>query len=191
MKNILSRLFPMALMALTFTLTTAASAQYIETMLVNFVGIGYGYDAATLVRDPAGNLYSIVVSAANTNCNKGSCGQIIKLSPDSTGHYKETIIHVFTGGTGGYTPSQLVLDAAGNLYGSANYGGTVGAGCSKGCGVIFALKPLFSGGWSYTVLYSFTNSIDGETPFLTLADSAGNLYGGTTGGTHNKGTIFR
>ncbi len=184
------RISLVALTALAFTLTTAAAAQYTETMLVNFVGIGYGYDAAALIRDPSGNLYSIVVSAANTNCNKGSCGQIIKLTPNSSGHYTETSIHTFTGGTGGYTPSQIISDAHGNLYGSANYGGTVGAGCKKGCGLIFELKPLSAGGWSFTVLYSFVTSIDGETPFLTLMDSAGNLYGGTTGGTHGKGTIF-
>jgi len=180
-----------ALTVLLLTLATVASAQYTETMLVNFVGIGYGYDANDLVRDSSGNLYSIVVSAANTNCNKGSCGQIIKLSPNSTGHYTETSIHTFSGGTGGYTPSQLIAASGGILYGSANYGGIVGAGCKRGCGLIFELKPLPAGGYSFTVLYSFANSIDGETPFLTLMDSAGNLYGGTAGGTHSKGTIFR
>jgi uncharacterized repeat protein (TIGR03803 family) len=185
-----TRLHILALAALLFAFTAVSAAQYTESMVVNFVGVGYGYDAAGLVRDPSGNLYSIVVSAANTNCNKGSCGQIIKLTPTSGGHYTETSIHTFTGGTGGYTPSDLISDSQGNLYGSADYGGTVGQGCKKGCGLIFELKPLAAGGWSFTVLYSFANSIDGETPFLTMMDSGGNLYGGTTGGAHGKGTIF-
>jgi uncharacterized repeat protein (TIGR03803 family) len=68
----------------------------------------------------------------------------------------------------------VVRDAAGNLYGTTAFGGN--ASCN--CGVVFELSPNSSGGWSETVLYTFTNGSDGGVPFGGLTfDTAGNLYG--------------
>lgn len=39
------------------------------------------------------------------------------------------------------SPASLVMDAAGNLYGTTSLGGT-GAGCNGGgCGVVFEIMP--------------------------------------------------
>jgi uncharacterized repeat protein (TIGR03803 family) len=76
----------------------------------------------------------------------------------------------------------LLFDAAGNLYGTASIAGNL-SGCSgHGCGVVFELSPS-SGGWTETVLHTFTGHSDGgisQTPLIR--DAAGNLYGVTSGG---------
>lgn len=72
----------------------------------------------------------------------------------------------------------LILDEAGNLYGTAEFGGAYGHG------VVFRLSPNASGGWTETVLHSFKGGTsDGATPHASvIRDSAGNLYGTTVGG---------
>jgi uncharacterized repeat protein (TIGR03803 family) len=178
---------------LVFTFTTAAYAQYTETMLFNFTGGAYGGDANALVRDASGNFYSTFGAGGVTNkaCDGFSCGLIVKVSPNASGVYTETILHTYTGDTSGWDPTGLVQDAHGNLYGSTDTGGTIASSCRFGCGVIFELKPLSAGGWAYTVLYSFADAGDGLHPVVTLIDSAGNLYGYANGGPNNEGTIFQ
>ena len=54
------------------------------------------------------------------------------------------------------------------------------------CSTVFELKPTSGGGWKESVLYRFCslgNCADGEAPYGSLTfDSAGNLYGTTSGG---------
>src|SRR5207244_5708336 len=89
------------------------------------------------------------------------------------------VIYSFAGDDDGeYTDSDLVMDSAGNLYGTSVLGGDFGSG------TVFQLTP--SGNtWIHTVLYSFTGGTDGGEPYkgVTL-DAQGNIYGTTvTGGT--------
>ncbi len=89
------------------------------------------------------------------------------------------VIYSFGGGSDGeYLDTELVVDSAGNLYGSSVQGGTFGGG------TVFELSPSGSG-WTHTVLYNFTGAADGGEPYkgVTL-DAQGNLYGtAVTGGT--------
>lgn len=80
-------------------------------------------------------------------------------------------------------PNELIIDGAGNLYGTSYYGGTFGVGS------VFKVTPNHV----LSVLYSFQNTTDGGFPVGPLVrDSAGNLYGETfSGGTSNYGTIFK
>jgi uncharacterized repeat protein (TIGR03803 family) len=106
----------------------------------------------------------------------------------------ETVLHSFTDGSsdGFQATSVLIADSNGNLYGTTQLGGA-----SNG-GVVFKLAP---DGTTYTVLYSFCrlpSCSDGRTPEAGLiADSAGNLYGTTTGGGVSTslcagcGTVFK
>jgi uncharacterized repeat protein (TIGR03803 family) len=88
------------------------------------------------------------------------------------------IIYSFGGDEDGeYLDTDVAIDAAGNLYGTSVLGGDVGGG------TVWELSPA-PGGWTHTVLYSFTGGTDGGEPYkgVTL-DRAGNLYGtAVTGG---------
>src|SRR6266851_8502006 len=89
------------------------------------------------------------------------------------------VIYSFAGDNDGeYTDTDLVIDSAGNLYGTSVQGGDFGGG------TVFQLSPS-GNGWIHTVLYSFTGGADGGEPYkgVTL-DTQGNLYGtAVTGGT--------
>jgi uncharacterized repeat protein (TIGR03803 family) len=145
-------------------------APWNETMLDSFPGVPDGAGpTGKLVLDSAGNLYG-------TTYQGGSYGKgdVYELSPTSNG-WVESVLYSFSGGTdGGMPDSGVVIDSAGNLYGTAIMGGDP----SCQCGVVFQLTPS-SSGWNETVLYSFQPA-DGGIPIAGLAwDSSGNLYGGT------------
>lgn len=96
----------------------------------------------------------------------------------------ETVLYTFTGTSDGAVPQGLVADAQGNLYGANALGGSFAGNCQfSGCGNVFKLSPNLSGGWTETVLYTFTGGSDGAIPESALTfDSAGNLYGSTAAG---------
>lgn len=101
-----------------------------------------------------------------------------------------TLLYTFTGGTDGRTPvGGVILDAAGNLYGTTSEGGNFA--CSQGCGTLFKVDGV----GNETVLYSFagTGAGDGEYPNAALVrDAQGNLYGTTEGGGGSGyGTVFK
>jgi uncharacterized repeat protein (TIGR03803 family) len=141
-----------------------------------------------LVSDGSGNLYGTTVQGGRNTCVDVGCGTVFKLTPGANGDWKETILYSFKGNANGSGPGAgVVLDAAGNLYGTTVYGGTTS--CS--CGVVYKLAPGSSGKWTYTVLHRFTGS-DGAQPDANLIlDSKGNLYGTTiTGGAGGYGVAF-
>jgi uncharacterized repeat protein (TIGR03803 family) len=127
--------------------------------------------------DSAGNLYGTTGSGGGTGCGGAGCGTIYKLTPSGS----ETILYSFTGSTDGREPgASPVLDASGNLYGTAFTGGV---SCIQseveGCGTVWKLDT--SG--DLTVLYTFTGGTDGANPETGLVmDSSGNLYGDALNG---------
>ena len=135
-----------------------------------------------LMMDGLGNLFG-------TTEGGGCCGGIVfELTPGSNGHWKETILYNFKpGATGSFPTAGVVMDKAGNLYGTTADGGSA----SCGCGVIYKLAPSKNGKWTYTVLHRFSGA-DGAIPAGNLIlDDKGNLYGGTVlGGSTNNGVIF-
>ena len=134
-----------------------------------------------LVLGPDGTLYGTT--------NEGGWagfGTVFKLV-NVNGTYHETVVYSFQGGNdGAYPSSSLVLDAAGDLYGTTFYGGN--ALCSLGCGTVFKVDAK----GQETIVHVFGGDPDGANPYSGLIeDSAGNLYGTTTyGGSHNRGTVF-
>jgi len=88
-----------------------------------------------LLMDAQGNLYGTTYSGGLY-----AAGSVFKLTP-SEGGWVYTSLHDFTG-TGsdaGYPQGSLVMDADGNLYGTASMGGQ---GCGGvGCGLIFEITP--------------------------------------------------
>jgi uncharacterized repeat protein (TIGR03803 family) len=88
-----------------------------------------------------------------------------------------SVLYSFTGDEDGeYPASELVTDAAGNLYGTTVEGGDFNAG------TVFQLSR--SGDtWTKTVLHHFAGFADGLNPYGGVAiDAQGNLYGTTTAG---------
>jgi uncharacterized repeat protein (TIGR03803 family) len=156
-----------------------------ETVLYNFTGGADGADPqASLVLDGAGNLYGTTYQGGGAGCSGVGCGTVFKVTPGGT----ETVLYSFAGGLDGAQPFPgVILDAAGNLYGTTYDGG--GSGCGgDGCGTVFKVTP--SG--SETILYSFTGGADGGLPMAGLVmDGQGNLFGtASTGGFDGFGVVF-
>ena len=113
--------------------------------------------------------------------------------------YTESVLYSFPKGAKSspyQEASNLVMDSAGNLYGSTIVGGPNNAdGCNGGCGTIFE----FSAKGKFSTLYSFTGGSDGCYPSDLTIDKSGNLYGTTGlggyyscfGGEDGYGTVFK
>jgi hypothetical protein len=166
-----------------FKLAVTAGGSYTETTLHLFSAAFDGVTpAAGLIMDSAGNLYGTTRLGSS---NPGiSYGLVFKLSPDKNSVYTESIVYSFTGGSDGGGPlAALVIDNAGNLYGTASFGGGATANCSNGCGTIFKLTPTTYGTYTETTLYRFAGGSGGGGPAAGLMmDAAGNLYGTTFSG---------
>jgi uncharacterized repeat protein (TIGR03803 family) len=166
--------------------TVSAFAAGTEQVLYS-LAYNYGTNPyAGLTLDAYGNLYGTI----STGGVYGG-GAVFELTPGESGQWSLEVLYSFcsvTGCTDGITPeSELISDAAGNLYGTTSEGG-VYSGCGHGCGTVFELTPLANGFWTETVLYSFTGGADGGTPLAGLIfDATGNLYGTTSvGGDHSS-----
>jgi uncharacterized repeat protein (TIGR03803 family) len=163
-----------------------------KIVLYNFMGGTDGSEPhGDLVLDAKGNLYGTTEYGGNLGvlCGGGmqGCGIVFKIDP--TGH--ETVLYSFAGGADGAQPlAGLMLDEAGNLYGTTAGGGI--GGCNYwavGCGVVFKLDLA----GHETVRYSFAGGTDGGVPVSPLVrDSSGNFYGMTSGvGAGSGGTVFK
>jgi uncharacterized repeat protein (TIGR03803 family) len=180
-----------------FELTTNSQGQWTETVLYNFTGLADGGTPdGALVFDPAGNLYGTTVSGGDPNCSPfnqpGSCGVVYKLANNGNGTWTQSTLLQFEGINGSFPIGNVVLDADGNIYGLTSFG--PGDGC--GCGTFFRLAPTSSGGWTYSLLYTFAGGPDAAYPNGGLTeDSLGNFYGtsyggGVTGCGYGCGTVF-
>jgi uncharacterized repeat protein (TIGR03803 family) len=163
---------------------TPGSGGWTLTNIHIFGGSGDGTGPwGGLTIDAAGNLYGTTrFGGAHQQ------GTVFKMTPNSDGTWSETVLHSFsTSGTEGAEPAATVtLDAAGNIYGSAEFGG------SDNIGTIFELSPNSSGGWTETTLHTFTFADDFPYPSApVLLDSSGNVYGTTSGGAFNGGEFFK
>ena len=159
-----------------------------EVLLHSFTGSDGTEPSAPVIMDLGGNLYSTTFTGG-----AGGVGTVFKLNI-ATGIF--TVLHAFDLTTeGGYSCAPVVLDTAGNLYGT-----TAGTGSSGSYGALFEIDSA----GNFQVLHAFTGSTDGGylrtegRPAAGLVlDASGNLYGTTaTGGapvaqTSTGGTIFK
>jgi len=128
-----------------------------------------------LIMDADGNLYG-----TTTMGGVADNGTVYKVTP--TG--QETVLLSFMGGSEGFFPAGgLIMDASGNLYGTAQLGG------ANGVGAVFKLTP----GGQETILYSFDYGNYGQQPAGgVIMDDSGNLYGTTSGGGEfDQGIVFK
>ena len=105
-----------------FKLAPNGDGTYTESVIHSFPGTKGNTDGRNpvggLVFDSAGNLWGSTQGGGNGN------GTVFELTPNSDGTYTESTLFMFTGASTGFDPNtDLVIDKAGNLYGTAMNGG--------------------------------------------------------------------
>lgn len=171
-----------------------------ETVLHVFTnGLDGADPIAAPVLDAAGNLYGGTLMGGGDGCGGSlagpGCGILYKIAPDGT----ETVLHRLDGldgrgVLGASVAAPLVIDDAGNLYGTATRGGAV-YGCNPGygCGTVFELTP----DGTMTVLHKFLGARggDGAMPYTGLVrgthKSRDSFFGSTEIGPGCCGLIFQ
>jgi uncharacterized repeat protein (TIGR03803 family) len=157
-----------------------------ERVVYSFTGGSDGGEpAAGLIRDTSGNLYGTTEFGGNSTnfCyptrrvpSLSGCGTVFKIDRNGL----ETVLYNFCPQAncwdGSVPEAGLIMDSAGDLYGTTTVGGLAGAG------TIFEVMP----GGAETVIHYFsyyTPPRDGEFPAAGLAtDGTGGLYGTTQQG---------
>jgi len=234
LKSLQSFNYALAVFAATLVFASGASASNFE-VLHEFLDRPGMDPSAALVADSAGNLYGTTRYSVGQRCDEG-CGVVFELAR-SGGHWTYNIIHRFSGPDGAEPFAPLIVDSAGNLYGTTETGGANGMGTvyevspsgtkwkervlrsfgssddlsypnsgltmdasgnlygcalfggTLGHGGVFELK-LSGGRWQETIIYDFSRDAGGSGTLVL--DSAGNLYGTTnSGGTHKQGVVFK
>ncbi len=103
-----------------------------------------------------------------------------------------SVLYSFAPGAHGADPwSGVVLDNAGNIYGTTDQGGDYGTQCTYlGCGLVYEFSPA----GKETVLHKFTNTkSDGFWPTFgtVLRDASGDIFGTTVyGGPGANGIVY-
>jgi uncharacterized repeat protein (TIGR03803 family) len=163
---------------------TPSGSNWTEQVIYVFQGsLDGAYPTAGVVLDPEGNVYG-------TTQFKGvdDGGTVFGLMP-SNGNWSFSLLYSPVQG-GSDAVGTLARSSSGTLYGTFFYGGLFQSCGGEGCGNVFQLSPS-NGGWVYTSLYEFTGGDDGGNPTGGLIlDSAGNLYGTTSGLQAGVGSAF-
>jgi uncharacterized repeat protein (TIGR03803 family) len=160
-----------------FRLTPGSA--WTENILHSFQNTDDGaYPYAGLVFDAAGNLYG-----AATQGGTAGGGTVFKLRP-SKGNWKFSVLYSVPGWGISGSFRNLLLDESGNIYGTTHCDGDYNAG------TIYKLAPS-AGGWTYTLLYTFTGGSDGLFSISNLVLKNGKLYGtALNGGADGAGVIY-
>jgi uncharacterized repeat protein (TIGR03803 family) len=142
---------------------------------------------AGLIADASGNLYGTTISGGDTNACTEGCGTVFKVTPGG----QESVLYAFHYGADGANPeASVILDSAGNIYGTTFDGGGIACKGVSGCGTVFELAP----DGTETVLYAFqTHPPHGRNSVAPLLlGNDGVLYGtATQGGAHKDGVVFK
>ena len=182
-----------------FKLTPGANGSWMQTVMHSFGnGTDGGGVSSALVFDRAGNLYGTTYGGGSSQgCVRG-CGTVFELSPNSNETWSEKVLYSFCSASGSFCPDGanpvggVVVDSAGDLYGTTFFGG----GNGVEFGIVFELSPGSGSQWTEKVLYAFQGgSTDGANPNAgVILDSAGSLYGTTEFGYEavgiNNGVVF-
>jgi uncharacterized repeat protein (TIGR03803 family) len=164
-----------------------------ESVLYSFCSLKDCTDGAGpyagLSFDPSGNLYGTTMNGGSPTCLSGGiCGVVFELTPNSKGSWRESVLHTFQGHPAAGPNASVILDKAGNLYGT-----TANEVVYVGEGTVFKLTPQ-SSHWNYRVLHLFRSEPTLNPYGNLLIDNAGNLYGTATScacGKDRNGVVFQ
>lgn len=132
--------------------------------------------------DASGNLFG--TTQLGGKGISGDWGTVFELSHTAKDGWEHLRLHSFQAfqGDGEVPYAGLVLDSAGNQYGTTSSGGKYTC-YNAGCGTVFKLARDSEGHWKETILHNFKRDKNGLGPGAGLvSDKAGNLYGITAGG---------
>jgi uncharacterized repeat protein (TIGR03803 family) len=117
-----------------FKLTPHSDGSWTESVLYRFTGMD-GSQPNSVILDAAGNLYGTTALGGKLNCSPIGCGVVFKLAPNSKGGWNEIVLHTFADHPGANPNAGLILDPAGNLY------GTTEGDLSTTFGSVFEITP--------------------------------------------------
>lgn len=172
------------------TTTSGGSGAAGTLFKINSDGSGFGLlhsftGGGTDGASPFGSLTvsgTTLYGMTNGGGDSPSYGTIFKINIDGSGY---SIIHDFDGGTtDGANPYGALTLSGSTLYGMTSHGGS-----ATNVGTIFKID---TDGSNFSLLHSFVGgSADGNQPYGSLALAGGTLYGMTTLGGANQGTVFK
>jgi uncharacterized repeat protein (TIGR03803 family) len=156
------------------------------TTIHSFSGSEGGTPYAGLLLGTDGVFYGTTRDGGSSSSCSSGCGTIFKVTRTGT----LTTLHNFDASDGASPVAAVIQGTDGDLYGTAEYGGSGACtyGGISGCGTVFKINSK----GILTTLHSF-NSTDGSFPRSALIQATdGNFYGTTVGGgANNAGTVFR
>lgn len=151
----------------------------------------------------SGGLYKIVYDLGMAAANGGGGGLVMDPNGNifglSSGFIEPAIVFELERTSRGWRPIVLfkfkeiatypmgapALDKARNIYGT-----TAGGGSQKQ-GTVYKLRASKTAPWKMETLYAFKGGVDGSEPYAGVTfDGTGNIFGTTSGGTSNSGTVF-
>jgi len=160
---------------------TEAASNY--KVLYQFTGGADGFMPSGVVFDAAGNLYGTTYSGGSYGW-----GSVFELTPNADGTWTENVLYSFQNNMeDGRNPNAaLILDAAGNLYGTVDC-----VACRENDqGGAFKLTRNQDGSWTESTVATFGMYWTGASPHGMIFDAAGNLYGTTSWGVDTAGGVY-
>ena len=138
------------------------------------------YPWGSLVADPNGNLFGTAEQGG------AGYGTVFEIAKTSSGYATPITLVSFDNTNGAYPFAGLIMDANGNLFGTAQQGG------ASQCGTVFEIVKTSSGYASTpTTLVDFDCTSGSGPEGGLIADANGNLFGTTSlGGPSWDGTVF-
>jgi uncharacterized repeat protein (TIGR03803 family) len=169
-----------------FELSPKTGGGWTETILYSFKNNGQdGYDLYSgVILDTSGNLYGTTLGGGVYGY-----GTVFELTRKAGEGWTEKVLHSFNdNGKDGYRPyAGLIVDTAGNLYGTT----IAGSAIENSAGTVFELSPKKGGGWTEKILNNFIDTDGWDCQTSLIFDTSGKLYGTTTyGGVNGGGTVF-
>ena len=181
--------------AFKLTPPAAGKTAWTETILTSFGSNGGSNDGGAtggLVFGKTGALYGALTGGGAGN------GSVYELTPPASGNgaWRQTELYAFKSFDDCMNPqATLVIDNAGDLWGTAQYGGKVPPSRKAG-GCVFSIKPA-GGNSKETIVYTLSGPTNGgltqgAEPWAAVTPNAkGDLFATTiTGGVHSLGTVF-